>query len=163
MVSGLGFGGGVRIVELGPGTGVFTREIAARLGPEGRYLGVDIDPAFVARIRDRWPHLDCVCAPAETLVALAADRQLSPVDHIVSGLPFASLPLATTRQILDAIAETLRVGGTFTTFQYVHAFGLPPAMAFRRETTRRLGVTPVSRLVAGNLPPAFVLTWRRSA
>lgn len=163
MVSGLNLGRGMRIVELGPGTGAFTREIVERLEPGGRYLGVDIDPAFVARIKNQWPQLDCVCAPAEALAALAADRQLVPVDYIVSGLPFASLPAVTTRQILDAIAGTLRVGGTFTTFQYVHAFRLPPAAAFRREASGRLGSVPASSLVAGNLPPAFVLTWRRAA
>lgn len=162
MVGGLDLARPVRIVELGPGTGVFTREIVARLGPEGRYLAIDIDAAFVARIRDRWPQIDCVCAPAETLPALAADRHLAPVDHIVSGLPFASLPGATSRRILDAIAGTLRVGGTFTTFQYVHAYRLPSAVAFRREIKGRLGTEPSSSLVVRNLPPAYVLTWRRA-
>jgi hypothetical protein len=55
------------------------------------------------------------------------------------------------------------VGGTFTTFQYVHSFALPAARTFRGEMSRRLGAEPVSSLVAGNLPPAFVLTWRRAA
>jgi phospholipid N-methyltransferase len=163
MVGGIDFERPVRIVELGAGTGAFTREIVERLGPEGRYLGVDIDAAFVARIRDRWPRIDCVCAPAETLPALAAERRLAPVDHIVSGLPFASLPGATSRSILDAIAATLRVGGTFTTFQYLHAYRLPPAVAFRREIRSRFGAGPSSTLVVWNVPPAYVLTWRRPA
>ncbi len=163
MVADLDFARPVRIVELGPGTGAFTREIVERLGSEGRYLAIDIDEAFVARIRGRWPRIDCVCAPAETLPALAADRQLAPVDHIISGLPFASLPGATSQRILDAIAGTLRIGGTFTTFQYVHAYGLPPAVAFRRDIRARLGTAPSSSLVVRNLPPAYVLTWRRAA
>ena len=162
MVGEVDFARPVRIVELGPGTGAFTREIVERLGPDGRYLAIDIDEAFVGRIRARWPQIDCVCAPAETLPALAADRRLAPVDHIVSGLPFASLPGATSRRILDAIAGTLRVGGTFTTFQYVHAYRLPPAVAFRREIRELLGTEPSSSLVVRNFPPAYVLTWRRA-
>ena len=162
MVGGLDLARPVRIVELGPGTGAFTREIVERLGPDGRYLAIDIDATFVARIQRRWPQLDCVCAPAETLRALATDRQMAPVDHIVSGLPFASLPGATSRRILEAIAGTLRVGGTFTTFQYVHAYRLPPAVAFRREIRELLGTEPSSSLVVRNFPPAYVLTWRRA-
>jgi phospholipid N-methyltransferase len=83
------------------------------------------------------------------------------VDHIISGLPFASLPAETTRRILDGVHETLRVGGTFTTFQYVHAYGMTAAASFRRELSARLGSGPHSHLVVRNVPPAFVLTWRR--
>jgi phospholipid N-methyltransferase len=161
MVDKVDFTRPVRIVELGPGTGAFTREILGRLGPAGRFLAVDIDPTFVAKIRQRWPQVDCVCASAESLPALAAERRLAPVDHIVSGLPFASLPGATSRGILGAIAATLRAGGTFTTFQYVHAYRLPPAVKFRRDLRERFGSDPTSSLVVWNLPPAYVLTWRR--
>ena len=44
--------------------------------------------------------------------------------HIVSGLPFAVLPAATTRLIIDGVHSLLRRGGTFTTFQYAHSFRL---------------------------------------
>lgn len=159
MVSGLALGRAVHVVELGPGTGVFTRQIVERLGAGGRYLGVDIEPAFVERIRRDWPHVDCVCASAEALPELAAERDLAPVDHIISGLPFASLPALTTRLILDAACGILRPGGTFTTFQYVHAYGLPPAVAFRRDLSARLGSAPAADLVVRNVPPAWVLRW----
>ena len=56
-----------------------------------------------------------------------------PVDHIVSGLPFVSLPQAMTQRMLASISNTLRPGGTFTTFQYLHGYRLPSAVAFRRR------------------------------
>jgi len=40
---------GTRIAELGPGTGIVTREIAASLSPVARALAIDLDPVFVAR------------------------------------------------------------------------------------------------------------------
>ncbi len=153
---------GSRTVELGPGTGAFTGEIVARAGPDGRVLAVDIDAEFCKRVGRAWPQIDCVCASAETLPALATHRGMSPVDHIVSGLPFGSLPAKTTRLILDAVCETLRPGGTFTTFQYVHAYPLPPGVAFRRNLTALLGSPPDLDLVVRNVPPAFVLTWHRA-
>jgi phospholipid N-methyltransferase len=149
----------VTVVELGTGTGAFTGEIVKRLRPTDRFLGVDVEPVFVERLRRRWPHVECVCASAETLPALVGQRQLEPIDHIVSGLPFASLPAETTRAILDAVGKTLRSGGTFTTFQYVHSYALPPAIVFRREMSALMGSTPSVRFVARNLPPALALSW----
>ena len=152
-----------RVVELGPGTGVITREILARNGEHGALLAVDVDRAFVDRIRRTWPGIDCVCAAAEMLPVLAAERGWPDVDYIVSGLPFATLPPATTRLILDGVQQVLRVGGTFTTFQYVHAYRMQSAAAFRRALSARLGCQPSAQLVVRNVPPAFVLTWHRRA
>ena len=84
-----------------------------------------------------------------------------PVDHIVSGLPFVSLP-PVTRQILESVATVLRPGGTFTTFQYLHGYGLPSAVAFRRSMSAKMGGEPDVRLVVKNLPPALVMTWRKA-
>jgi phospholipid N-methyltransferase len=152
-----------RVVELGPGTGVITREILARNGDRGSFLAIDVNRAFVDRIQRAWPGIDCVCASAEILPVLAAERGWPNVDHIVSGLPFATLPSATTRLILDGVHQVLRLGGTFTTFQYVHAYRVPSATAFRREMSRRLGCQPSAQLVVRNVPPALVLTWHRRA
>lgn len=102
-----------------------------------------------------------MCASAEHLDTLVSERGMRPVDHILSGLPFASLPSAVTRQILQGITNVLRPGGTFTTFQYVHAYTLPSAGSFRRDMSERLGSAPDIRLVLRNFPPALVLTWKK--
>jgi phosphatidylethanolamine/phosphatidyl-N-methylethanolamine N-methyltransferase len=161
MVDGLDLEQPGHIVELGPGTGVFTAAIAERLGVDTRFLAVDIDPAFVSQIRKRWPSIECVCASAERLDELVNAREMFPVNHIVSGLPFVSLPLPMTRRVLEAVAAVLKPGGTFTTFQYLHGYGLPQAASFRRGMTERMGVEPITRLVVRNVPPAIVLTWRK--
>jgi len=161
MVDGLDLERPGCVVELGPGTGVFTAAIAERLGKDTRFLAVDIDPAFVQQIRKRWPAIECVCASAERLDELVTARGMFPVDHIVSGLPFVSLPPAMTREILASVATVLKPGGTFTTFQYLHGYGLPQAASFRRAMTARMGVQPVTRLVVRNVPPAIVVTWRK--
>jgi phospholipid N-methyltransferase len=150
------------VVELGPGTGAFTEAILERLGPADRLLAVELEPEFVRQLRSRFPLLDCACASATDLVELARERGIASIDHIVSGLPFASLPGATSRAVLDAIQHVLRPGGTFTTFQYVHAFGLPRAVSFRRDVDARMGAAASRTIVLWNFPPAFVLRWRRA-
>jgi phosphatidylethanolamine/phosphatidyl-N-methylethanolamine N-methyltransferase len=159
MVRGLDFSGTSRVVELGPGTGVITRAIAAQLGPEAHALSIDIEPAFVAEIARRYPTIEAVCGSAADLEALLRARSMFPADHIVSGLPFASLPGEVTSSILDAIGASLRSGGTFTTFQYMNGYPTPLARSFRRAMTERMGGPPVRRSVWRNIPPAFVMTW----
>jgi phospholipid N-methyltransferase len=162
MLDGLALGPAARVVELGPGTGAVTGEIARRLPLHATCLAIDINPEFSSRVAARWPQLDSVCGRAEHLVEIAESRDLLPVDHIVSGLPFASLPSDTARDIVSAIVRTLRPGGTFTTFQYIHAYGFPSAVAVRRTLTAHMGGPPTVAVVMGNLPPALVLRWQKT-
>ena len=161
MVTRLPTDEAITVVELGPGTGALTGAIVDRLHPSARFLTVDIEPTFVAKIRERWPSVESVCASAEQLKALLAAREIDQVDHLISGLPFASLPIAVTRRILDNIEGTLRPAGTFTTFQYVHGYGMPPGRLFRKQMSERMGGPVDRRLVMRNFPPAYVLTWTR--
>lgn len=161
MLDGLSLQPGVRVVELGPGTGAVTGEIARRLPDDAVCLAIDVDPVFSSRVGARWPRIASVCDRAERLVEIARARDLLPVDHIVSGLPFASLPASSARAIVEAIVSSLRIDGTFTTFQYLHAYGFPSAVAVRRTLTREMDSSPARTLVLGNLPPALVLRWRK--
>jgi phosphatidylethanolamine/phosphatidyl-N-methylethanolamine N-methyltransferase len=163
MVAGIPKDRPVTVVELGPGTGAFTGAIVERIAPGSKFLAIDLEPTFVERIRRRWPAVDCVCASAEDLEKLVNERRMNPVDHVVSGLPFASIPVAVTRAILDGIEHTLRPGGSFTTFQYVHGYFMPPGRTFRREMSERMHAAPRRQLVLKNFPFAFTLTWTRPA
>lgn len=44
---------GERVLELGPGPGMFTVDAAQRVGPEGRLIAVDIQPKMIARVEQR--------------------------------------------------------------------------------------------------------------
>ena len=57
--------------------------------------------------------------------------------------------------------ECLDCGKRFTTFEYIHAYGFPAAVGFRREMANRLGPPVSRRVVTPNLPPAFVLRWMK--
>jgi phospholipid N-methyltransferase len=163
MVAGLPVDRPVRMVELGPGTGPFTNAIVERVHRDSRILAIDREPMFVQWVRERWPSVDCVCASAVDLEKLVVERAMAPLDHIISGLPFASLPIEDTEKILAGIEHTLRPGGTFTTFQYLHGYPLKAGRVFRRRMSERMGVRPRRQLVLRNFPFAFILTWTRPA
>lgn len=149
------------VVELGAGTGAFTRDILTRLRPGDRFMAVEIDAEFVATLRRRWPRIDVVCASAEQLVAFIREYDLGHVDHIVSGLPFATLPAGVTQRIVDAVSQSLRAGGTFSTFHYLHSYRVPAATKFRRLMTDALAATPTTSRVLWNFPPAVVVRWTK--
>jgi phospholipid N-methyltransferase len=161
MIEHLPLDTGVRIAELGPGTGAFTGPLIERRGSTTGLLAVEIDPVFASALRQRWPSLDVACAQAEDLPALLDARGVTTLDHVISGLPFVSLPAPVADRTLASVASSLEPGGTFTTFQYLHCFGWPTAVAFRKKVSEVLGGSGVtSRLVVANMPPAYVLRWR---
>jgi phospholipid N-methyltransferase len=80
----------------------------------------------------------------------------------VSGLPWAGFAATRQTRILDAVVASLRPGGWFTTFAYVHAAGWPPGRRFRRLLEARFSEVERSRVVWKNLPPAFVYRCREA-
>jgi phospholipid N-methyltransferase len=82
-------------------------------------------------------------------------------DVIVSGLPWAAFSGERQAALLGAVVEALRPEGAFTTFSYVHARLLPPALAFRRRLRKAFEEVVPGRTVWLNLPPAYVYHSRR--
>lgn len=152
---------GMRVVEFGPGTGALTKQILDVLPVDGQLLAIEREPVFVRMLTQRFPRGDFVLNTVAHVREIADTRGLLPIDHIISGLPFASLPEALTLDILDSVEEVLRPGGTFHTFQYLHAYHFTSARTFRERMNDRFG--PVRRCCTEwrNIPPAYVFTWQK--
>lgn len=156
MLRGAGVGRGSAVLEFGPGTGSFTREILRALGPEGRLLALETNPAFVRLLRERYPRGEFARIDARSARDEVARRGLGPVDAVISGLPFANFDARTQAEILDAARAVLRPDGAFATFQYHHSWLLPRARRFRALLAQ---IFPGyrTRAVLWNFPPALVL------
>jgi phospholipid N-methyltransferase len=144
------------ILELGPGTGVITRELVRRF-PKARILAVEVTAAFADRLAREFPTVTVVRGCASRLDEHLAEHGLRREDvaAVVSGLPLLSLPGDLPQRVLAAVAGVLRAGQRYVQFTY-------SARAWRRIETpgfRRTG----RRRVWRNLPPAFVLTFERTA
>lgn len=142
------------VVELGPGTGVFTDEILARLAPDARLVAIELNPVLAARLSAtrRDTRLTVIRGSAAELIAMVDGL----ADAVVSGLPWTVMPREQRGHILDAVTEVLTPGGRFTTFAYLHAAWTPPARHFTAELTCRFDRLERSKAVWANLPPAFV-------
>lgn len=159
MIEDVVFEPGQVLVEFGPGTGAFTAAIASRLVPGMHYLGIERDPEFARLLRERYPHLKFHCGSVEDLPRVLAEAGLDRPDHIISGIPFASIPTAVTRRILESTRASLRPGGTFATFQYVHAYPLPTARTLRESMAKLFGTQMRRSPCWRNVPPTYILRW----
>lgn len=153
MIAVLGANEHDHVVELGPGTGVFTREILnSGVRPENLIL-VEFNPQFAQFLMQSFPQVHVVTGDASTLPDILKSLKIGKVKRIVSGIPFRSLPLHARIGITDAIAHSLEVGGVAVQFTYA---GVPP---FPKDIAARGGLVgaPVGRVLA-NFPPAII--WR---
>jgi phospholipid N-methyltransferase len=107
-------------VEYGPGVGTFTRPILDRMRPDATLITIDTNDRFVrylnADIADY--RLRAVHGSAADVERIIADHGFSQADHILSGLPFSTLPAGVGHVIAQATARALRPGGTFLVYQY---------------------------------------------
>jgi phospholipid N-methyltransferase len=154
MTEGIGLEEARTVVELGPGTGVFTEAIRRRVTPGTRLVAIEINEHLAVRLEDRFRGL-----PIEVVHGSATDLARlvdEPVDVVVSGLPWTVMAEPVRRRILDAVTTVLTPTGRFTTFAYAHAAWTPPGRRFAAELRQRFATTGTSRVVWRNLPPAFV-------
>ena len=134
------------VVELGAGTGVQTRELLARLGPDARLLAFEIDPNLADLLRERYddPRLQVLSESAEHVEAHLGGRK---ADVVVSALPYTSLEPDLRRRLLDVLPRTVARDGTVLVIQY------SPLM--QAELRRRFGSVR-RRISPRNVPPAFL-------
>ena len=162
MIEGFDLRHAGMVVELGAGTGAFTGLILERMGKDTKFFAIELDPIHARGLKRRFAGLNVYNDSAERMTEYLALQQSQRADYIVSGLPWANIPLDAQERILDAILGSLGSKGVFTTFAYLHARWLPKARQFRQALERRFSRVETSPVVWRNLPPAFVYRCREA-
>jgi phospholipid N-methyltransferase len=158
------------ILELGPGVGVMTKPLLARMAPDASLYTIEIDRAIhdqlTRHVRD--PRLHAICGSAEHIGELLAEKGCNgKVDAIVSSLGMSLIPPAVRERIVESIIEALAPDGVYVQFGYIHTkyfvvstqrgfvpFHYRSFLEGRFEEVRR-------RPVPLNFPPAWVFEARR--
>lgn len=156
MVNGRGIEDCSTVVELGPGTGAFTKLILKKIGSKTTFFALELDPGLTRNLKRRFPGLVVYNESAEKIPEYLERHGRGKADYIVSGLPWASLPLDVQQRIFKAVLDSLEPGGVFVTFGYVHARWFPNAQRFRRRLEKSFSRVELSRVVWRNIPPAFI-------
>lgn len=161
MIEGFGLEGSDTVVELGPGTGAFTEKILKNIGKQTTFFALERDPIFAQGLSSRFPSATIYNDSAENMIAYLERHGKHRVDYVISGLPWASLPVSVQDNVLQAVLKTLSPSGIFTTFGYLHARWMPNALRFRKRLRKHFAQVHTSAVVWKNFPPAFVYRCRR--
>jgi phosphatidylethanolamine/phosphatidyl-N-methylethanolamine N-methyltransferase len=144
------------VIELGPGTGVFTRSIIARGIPEHRLALIEYGADFVDKLQRDFPHASVHRMDATRLqhVELFDGERAGAV---VSGIPLLLMPAQSLISLLEGAFDRLRPDdGAFYQFTYGRDAPIP------RTILDHLGLkaTRIGGTLA-NRPPAAVNLIRR--
>ena len=98
------------VVEIGPGEGALTGELARRAG---RVIALEVDTVLVDRLRRRWPAVEVLAADARTWDYGTLERPPAGRALVVGNLPYSVgkpilLALVTARTAIDEMALMLQ-------------------------------------------------------
>ncbi len=136
------------VIELGPGTGAFTRAIIARGVAEQNLVLVEIGREFASMLSRRFPRATLI---EEDAAELGSFGIRGPVGAVVSGLPLLSMPTNQVEAIMSGAFKHLARDGSFYQFTY------GPRCPVPQKVLRLLGLEAklIGRALL-NFPPASV-------
>lgn len=144
------------VLELGPGTGVFTEKILKKLPKEASFIAIESNENFVAATKLRCPQATIHHDNALHAKKVLQLHGMSHCDCIISGLPWASFNTQLQNQLLSTVFDILRPGGKFLTFAYSHGMLLPGGISFRGKIEFCFSKITTTKPIWLNAPPAFV-------
>lgn len=138
---------GSTVLELGPGTGVITKEIIKRV-PQHNIQLVEYDADLADTCKKHFPDISVLTGDAENMLANST-KQYSA---IISGIPFGAMEKEKMKRLFHLIHTHLAPGGIFIMFQY--------SWITYRELQQEFGQVKTS-FTPWNIPPAFVYTAKK--
>ena len=135
-----------RVVEIGAGTGVITKQIlAAGVAPADLTI-VEMNPKFCANLKALFPDCNVLEMDAQELGALGLEN----VGMVISGLPLLSIPEPVQQNIIQGAFELMVAGGKYVQFTYGPKPPIAPAVREANGLTWR-----TLKKIWFNLPPAM--------
>lgn len=137
------------VLELGPGTGVFTRALLARGVAERDLVLVEADPMLARRLQEAFPEaLVLACKAASVTTEMLGGHRPAAV---ISGLPLLNFPGHEVESIVEATFSFCTPDAAIFQFTY------GPKCPVREEIMARLDlVAHRTARVWRNVPPASV-------
>lgn len=143
------------VIELGPGTGAFTRALIERGVKESNLVLIEYGSDFAERLSIHFPSAKTIVMDAAKLRHIKLSDH-APAGAVVSGLPLLSMPARKVIAILNGAFAKMHPDGAFYQFTY------GPRCPISRSLLDRSGLkaTYVGHTFA-NIPPAAVYRIRR--
>lgn len=142
------------IVELGPGTGVFTFEILQKMSQDCRLIVVELNDEMFQILQHKItdPRVILIHGSATDLDKILGQNDIQHADVIVSSLPLSVMPDDIAENILKSSAAVLALNGRYIQFMYT--------LVFKKKLGCYFSDLKQS-YVFFNLPPAFIFDCRK--
>jgi len=109
------------IVEYGPGGGVFTKSLLAKMRSDANLIAIENNAYFATllnqQIKDSRLHI--VHGSAESIRAVLQSQKLATADYIISGIPFSLFSSEMKNHILSETNACLSQNGKFLVYQFL--------------------------------------------
>ncbi len=146
MISKIDFNQVDTIIELGPGTGCFTKEIIKKAKPETKIILIEIEEGYVKSLNEKFKNKVIIeHTGAQNLEQVMVKHNIKKTDLIISGLPF--LPDEHKEKMYMVIREQCEKGAKFRFFTY-----MPPVM---KKVYKDFDLNKVAFEIR-NIPPLWV-------
>ena len=139
------------IIELGPGTGIFTEKIIEKIDPSTHLIIFELNPELCKDLKAKinLPNVHIKEASADKIREIIKEFGFEKADIIISSLPLANFSVELRNSILEIVHKSLNEKGNFIQFQYsLNAF----------KNLKKLFPVVKLNFTALNFPPAFVYT-----
>ncbi|MFN5416128.1 MAG: class I SAM-dependent methyltransferase [Flavobacteriia bacterium] len=139
------------IVELGPGTGVFTKKILEKMNPDAKLLVFELNTDFYNLLKSEIQddRMILIHDSAEKITEYLHKEDLLHADYVISSLPLANFPIKLQETILKESFDILKNQGKYIQFQY--------SLMSKKHLDKQFQAVHVS-FTPINFPPAFVYT-----
>ncbi len=139
------------IIELGPGTGVFTEKILGMLGENTQLIVIELNDIFYHELETKFkhPNLHLKHDSADQIGFYLKELGFEKADLIISSLPLANFPPDLRNRLLLTAKKYLSKDGKFIQFQY---------SLQSRKALKRIFHSVRLDFTAFNFPPAFIYT-----
>lgn len=152
---------GLRVLELGAGTGAISAAIGPRLGSGAQHLALERDPTLLAALEECAPWAIRIPGDAAELASHLRALGVSEVDVVISSLPWTYFGPGLHRCILGQVRSVLAPDGMFATIACRPIRLNPRLRAFRALLDASFDDVIATPTTWANLPPARVLVGRR--
>lgn len=154
MLENVCFDSSELIVELGPGTGVFTDQIIDRMSPFAKLLVFELNDDFFALLNKRIndPRVQIIHDSATNIAKYLKDDEKNAVDTIISSLPLMVFSEELRNEVIETSYNSLKENGLYVQFQY--------SLQSKKLLSQKYNKVELAFTVK-NFPPAFVYTCRK--
>jgi phosphatidylethanolamine/phosphatidyl-N-methylethanolamine N-methyltransferase len=154
MTDNIDFAKAKVIVEMGPGTGVFTKIVMRKMNQDTKLVVFELNEVFYKRLKKgiQDDRVILIHDSAENLSDYLEQHALQKADYILSSLPLSNFEEELKTTLLHTIEGSLAAHGSFIQYQYsLDAKKMLQSIFHSVEVS----FTPL------NIPPAFIYTCQK--